>query len=440
MGSSVFRAGPCRPMTITAFSAATAAFLIFLCGPAWSADRGAVTRELTTMSAEGFLGTPAGFANAEKAYKRAKALAPQDGRVEYAWSLVLKKHFKAADAAEHLELAASAEELCLAARGAIVRQQLRLKTGDELFDSIVTLAELTGDSDNAASSAERKQASNLIGRMVEYLQAASGDGDAAQQMRHRETAVRGYLSKFESDYSAGRATASAEIREMQNQIESAIADAAGKKIDKLRDADQRLRTEEDKYKTEAEKATQSRDVSSERLADVEAQLTSLDKQFRTLVASESKLNSAIIDLTVEQQKLANDLNRISTSARANEYPAAKRIYLQQIDGMQIEIELLRTDLGSVMFEKDRVLKQAQTAMQAWSLVTAQQNAADQANAKQSAQFQRWQRNIKEQSRKTAAVPAEKTARVDGLRRKLQSWSTYDKVTPQAEFESLLSLE
>ena len=415
-----------------------AAFLFLYClSQVVSAADGTLAQSLQVLAQQGMDGTPAGLKAAEAVYQRAKRLAPQDGRVDYAWSLVLTKHRQFPEAAEALEKGAAAEQFSLQARTAQVRSTLKSGKFTQAVEELIELAERTGDLELTHLSPEdRRATAEWIGRAAAFLGGPLADPELGGLIQRREAAIRTYLGSWQADYDRGKRELGVAHRTLQDRLSLLIADADDRKGNALRENEEKRSKLDDAYKSASTEGAKAHENVSERLADINTKIGSLEKQFTNVLATESQITESLYQLQMESMRLTGDLDRLNNYEG---YPAAKAIYAMKIQETQIEIELLQTDLGMVLNEKQQLLSQAGAAVRTRLATLSQQQQLEFQKTHDTATYQRLQRGLQENSKKVASSSSTKASRAQGLKVKMQSWSTYDPSTPASELARLAGL-
>lgn len=420
--------------------------LVALSIVAWGASLRAAddtfAQSLATLGESGLAGTPDGLETAQGAYARAKRLAPQDGRVDYGWSLVLTKHRKFAEAAEAFQKSLEAPQFCLEARIAEVRSLLKSRKYTESLDRLIEVAEFVGDEEiTHLTAAERSAAAAWIGLAASFLAGPLGDADLAVSLQRRRPALVAYVGKWKADFERGEHELSVEHRRLQDQLAEAIEEAEDKKIDMLRENEEKKTKLDSTFKNASTQGAKAQETSNERLADINSRLGSMETQYNTLLRTESRIAESIGQLNLTILSYQREIERIDNQSNSRPQignrAVDRQLYSQRILESQIEIELLQADLLGIVVEKDRLLKQAGTATRARMTALSEQQQLELQKSKTTAQYQKLQRTLEDQNRKLSETPGSRGGRAPGLRIKIQSWSSYDKTTPQSEFALLL---
>lgn len=420
-----------------------AALLIFssssLAARSGAAAEETLARSLEVLADQGLKGTSDGLQAAEGAYQRAKRLAPGDGRVDYAWSLVLTKNRKFEEAETAFQKALGAPQLCLEARISQVRSLLKARKFAEATESLIEMAELAGDPQLAhLTAAERSAAAAWIGQAVAFLTGPLGDSDAASTLARREQALVTYLGELRPDFERGKQDFSVEHRKLQEQLTLALDDAEDQKIDAIRTNRDKQDKLDTAFKSASTEGAKVQETAKERLADIDSKLGSLETRYKIILATEARLLDSIVQLNINLAAYQRDLDRIIRQQQSGgrPVPETQGYYTQKILETQVEIELMQTDLAMAQAEKDRLQKQGNAGIRARMTALSDQQQADLQKSKAAAQYQKIQRSLQDENRKLNGSSG-KAGRAQALRTKIQSWSTYDKTTPQSEFALML---
>lgn len=399
-------------------------------------------QSLSTLGESGLAGTPEGLEAAQGAYTRAKRLAPQDGRVDYAWSLVLTKHRKFAEAEEAFQKSLGAPQLCLEARIAEVRSLLKSRKYTESLDRLIEVAELVGDEQlTHLTATERSAAATWIGLASGFLAGPLGDDALAASLQRRRPALVAYVGKWKAEFEQGERELSAEHRKLQEQLSLAIGEAEDKKVDTLRENEEKRTKLDSAFKSASTQGAKAQETATERLADIDSKLGSMETQYKNLLKTETRLSDSILQLNLNVLSYQREIERIDNQSTPTlpgvNRGLARQVYAQKIIEAQVEIELLQTDLLGVVAEKDRLQNQAGAAVRARMTALSDQQQLEMQKSKATAQYQKLQRTIQDESRKLAGTASSRAGRAPSLRMKIQSWGSYDKTTPQSEFAILL---
>lgn len=415
-----------------------AAFLFLCLSQVVTAADGTVAQSLQVLARDGMDGTPAGLEMAEGAYQRARRAAPDDGRIDYAWSLVLTKHRQFGEAAEVLEKALAAKQVCLQAQSARIRGTLKSRKFAQALDELVELAEQTGDLQLAHLTREdRQETAAWIGRATAFLAGPLGDPEVAALVGRRETAIRTYLGSWQADYDRGQQELSLAHREHQDRLSLSMAEAEERRSEALRGNQEKRAKLEEAYKSAATEGAKARNSASETATDLKTQIDSLEKQFKNLLTAEERVTDTIFHLEHELDRLVGELQRLHRDHGG--YPAAKRIYPMKIQETQIEIELMQTDLQNIRNEKAQLVNQAGAAQKNRFATLSEQQKLDFQKTHDAAKYQRLQRSLEEDARKVAASSPSKAGRAHTLRLRMQSWNTFDPSDPALELAQLAGL-
>jgi len=396
-----------------------------------------LARTFETLAQAGLNGTAEGLVEAEAAYARAKRLAPDDGRVDYAWSIVLTRHRQLAEAEQAFEKALAAKQVCLPAQVARVRRTLKSRKYMQVAEELIELAELSGNTAQTQFTPDERRASaEWIGRVVAFLSGPLGDAELVAVVRRREPGLRSYLGEWQADYDRGQRELGLTHRGLQDKLSLVIAEAESQKAESLRTNQDKQAKLDDAYKSASSEGAKAHETVGERLADLNTRIGSLEKQFENLLTTETRITESLFQMQMELTRLEIDLQRLSNYEG---YPAAKRIYAMKMQETQIEIELLQTDLTMVWNEKQQLLGQAGSAVRTRLTALSQQQQLEFQKTHDSAKYQRLQRNLQEDAKKVASSSSSKAGRAQGLKNKMQSWSTYDPSTPATELARLAGL-
>lgn len=399
-----------------------------------------VARSLEVLADQGLKGTADGLQAAEGAYQRAKRLAPGDGRIDYAWSLVLTKNRKFDDAEVAFQKSLAAPQLCLEARVAEIRSLLKTRKFAEAAEALIEAAELAGDPQLAhLTTAERSVAAAWIGQAVAFLSGPLADSDAAAILARREQALVAYLGELRADFERGKRDFSVEHRKLQEQLAVVIDEAEDQKVDAMRANQGKQDKLDSAFKSASTQGAKAEETAKERIADIDSKLGSLETRYKIALATESRLLDSIVQLNINLSGYQRDLDTVRRRGGQNgrPLPQTEQFYLQKILETQLEIELLQTDLGLAQAEKERLQNQGNAGIKARMAAMSDQQQAELQKSKAAAQYQKIQRTLQDENRKLNGSSVSKTGRAQGLRAKIQSWSTYDKTTPQSEFALLL---
>lgn len=416
-----------------------AAFLFLCClSQVVTAAEVTVAQSLQVLATTGMDGTPAGFEKAEAAYKRAKRAAPDDGRVDYAWSLVLTKHRQFVDAADVLEISLTAKQVCLQAQSARIRATLKDRKFAQAVDELVELAELTGDLRLVHLGQEDRQATAAwIGRAAAFLAGPLADPEIGAIIERREAGIRAYLEGFQADYDRGKQELSLAHRELQDRLALSMAEAEERQSEAIRANGEKRAKLEDSYKAATTERSRAESIASETATDLKTTINSLERQFQNLLTAEKRVTEAIFHLEHEQIRLTNELTRLNLEH--GRYPAAKQIYPMKIQETQIEIELMQTDLRNVRDEKAQLVSQAGTAQRDRFVTLSEQQKLEFQKTHDVARYQRLQRSLERDGKKIAASSPSREGPAQALRIRMQSWSTFDCRDPALELAQLAGL-
>lgn len=393
-----------------------------------------LAREMAVLAEEGLRGTPEGLKAAERAYEKARRLAPDDAGIEYAWSLVLTKNRKFEQAEESFQKALAASPPYLPARVASIRNKLRQRKLTEAAEQLVDLAELIGHAPAEAIPVEdRRQAAVWMGSFVEYLKGPAGDADVAQFVNRRIPSVSSYLEEYRDQLASGQTAVGRVQRQFQDQLQTVLDESSTAKTEAMRrEVENKDKLERD-YRNALKDQASAKKLVEEGAADLDAKLGALEKQLTSIQETERKLSDAILNLSYEMSALQRDLERLQ---RYEGYPAAKQIYADKINEKTAERELLRADLMSLYATHDQATRRAQQLLEQRSTVYGYQNQLANKSIRVSAQYERLQKLARTQLKEIQTSAPSSSGRAQALRNKMQSWSTYDSLDASAELSAL----
>lgn len=422
-----------------------AAFLLLCCASRIvSAEEGTFAQSLQVLANEGLTGTAEGLKTAEGAYHRAKRLAPGDGRVDYAWSIVLTRHRKFAEAETAFQKALEAAPVCLVAQTAQLRMRLRIRKYEEAVDQLADLAEMTGNTElKLISHPERQSAALWLGRAYAYLIGPLADPEIRRTVEHRQSALRSYLGgDLAKAFDKGRRELGLEHRKLQEDLALLFESAEDKKAEAVRAASAKLAQVEGTFKSASAAATNSQKTLEETVADLDAKLTGMQKQFTLLEDTERTLVMAVADLRATLLSIESDLDRTRyEAARSSRLrtETAQSVLLEKMNSISVELELTENNLMLVRNQKASLLRTASPLIQQRAQGQLAQHQVSGAASQSSANLQRWQKILQEQTRKAAETPVERTGRLPAMQMRMRSWGTYDRKTPAEELAAAVGL-
>jgi hypothetical protein len=390
----------------------------------------------------GFARQSTSVADATRQFESLGKQRPFDPRLEYGLALVLLKNFRQSDAFSHIDAALQKDPAYLPAWQARVRELLRGKKYEEVNQRLVELSDVVGMfSPDPPPLALRQDAAEWMGRVTAFLEGPLGDMDVQKETEQTTARLRvGLGAELRPAFDAGRVALSAAHRRLQDEERQAIAAAGAAKQQKLDET----QAKSEELGGERERLELTKDQWDawvrEQVGEIDSQLGALEKRY---AAAESDLRAISDSMTlnrIETQRLLGILERQqdSQSGSGNRFPFNRGALQAQLAARQAELDQLLAQYDATDQERGSVLQTAQGLLaNRQSSLDRYQQATGQA-AKRIRQIRQWDQRLQDDAEKLARTPDRKAQSVTTIRRRMQTWSTFDDFTLDGEQARLLA--
>ena len=390
----------------------------------------------------GFTRQSSSVADATRQFKVLGRQRPDDPRVEYGLALVLLKNFRQSDAVAHIDAALQKDPEYLPARQAQVRELLKAKKYEEVQRRLLEHSDLIGlISTDPPPLAERQAAAEWMGRVTGFLEGPLGDIDVQKETEQTTAKLRVRLgADLRPAFDAGRVALSAAHRKLQDEEARATAAAGAAKQQKLDDSQaQSKELGGERERLELSKNQWDAWV-KEQVGEIDSQLGALEKRY---AAAESDLRAISDSMTlnrIETQRLLTILERQqdSQTGSGGRFPFNRAALQAQLAARQSELDQLLIQYDATEQERGGVLQGAQGLLANRQASLDRYRQATGQAAKRIRQVRQWDQRLQDDAEKLARTPDRKAQSVMTVRRRMQTWSTFDDFTIDAEQARLLA--
>ncbi len=390
----------------------------------------------------GFARQSASVTDATRQFESLSRQRPFDPRVEYGLALILLKNFRQTEAISQIDAAIQKDSAYLPAWQARVRVLLQAKKHEEVNQRLLELSDLIGIFSPAPPPLPvRQAAAEWMGRVTGFLEGPLGDVDVQKVTEQTTAKLRVRLgAELRPAFDAGRMALSAVHRKLQDEERQATAAAGAAKQQKLDES----QAKSQELGGERERLELTRDQwdawVKEQVGEIDSQLGALEKRY---AAAESDLRAIADSMTlnrIETQRLLTILERQqdAQSGSAGRFAFNRAALQAQLAARQAEMDQLLIQYDVTEQERGGVLQGAQGLLaNRQASLDRYQQATGQA-AKRIRQIRQWDQRLQDDAEKLARTPDRKAQSVITVRRRMQTWSTYDEFSFDTEKARLLA--
>lgn len=387
----------------------------------------------------GFARHASSVGDASRHFESLRSQRADDPRVEYGLALVLLKNFRQSEAIPRIDAALQKDPAYLPARQAEVRELLKGKKYADVQQRLLDLSDLIGMFANDPPPLDvRQAAAEWMGRVTGFLEGPLGDMAVREQTEQTTAQLRVRLgAELRPAFDAGRVALSVAHRRLQDEEARATADASTQKQQQIAAA----QTKSNELGSQRERLEMTKDQwdawVKEQVGEIDSRLGVLEKRF---AAAESDLRAISDSITlnrIETQRLLSILERQEESGTGR-FPLNRPAMQAQLAARQAELDQLLVQYDATDQERGSVLQAAQGLLgDRQSSLNRYQQATGQA-ARRIRQLKRWDQRLQAETEKLAKTPDRKAQGVTAVRRRMQTWATYDDFQLDAERVRLLA--
>ncbi|HVJ66494.1 MAG TPA: hypothetical protein VM510_00850 [Caulifigura sp.] len=406
-------------------------------------------------------------------YEQARAVAPHDARLEYAYSLVLHRLFQSTEAREHLQRALAIDPAFAPANQAIIRDLLKTRQFTDAGERISGFAARLDE--GRPGSAE---VAEWLGRVVAAVIVAIGTSDAQVQFAYQDRMLRLSLPPvLRSRYERGFGNVELELEQLSELIDVAQTTAETKRDVAKAKVDADLLKDQQEIKVKLQDAQKSREKwdewitdqtakADEILKEQEKRYQDLDRAAVTQLQAVNSLRLAMSTaengaLVMQQQVQNQQLQQLRQPQQQTQQLLPQRPRSQQQSpqsqpgvvtttgpifagamastgtiGLQLMVEERR--LGAIYDQQAAVANAASRTLATRKQAIAQYQQATGVVMKESANLDRWEKRNKSIAENQKKAAEKKPAQVATLEAKIKSLSTWDPADFETEKRRLLA--
>lgn len=411
--------------------------VLFLISSAAAVAQANVENAVQALLRVGFQSARVSPADLRVAYERELAqLGGPDARLDFAYSLVLRKNFAGKEGQEILEAAAaSTAPIVFLAREELIDQLVRRRRYAEALLRVEQLAKVLGQvAVESPQAHEARRSAHWLGIVVAFLEDPLGIDKVQEQAQEVDANMQRLLGEhYFEQYQSGRL----KVRFTQQQISGKVSEVqdeiAVQKDETLKQVTVGSQELQEKQ-TELQKlAKDFTDITSDSLADLNSKLTVLEKQLEVSLETEKMMLIRSTILRTELQQLYRDWE-FATNVRTG---TAELINLEgQIAARERELVLMSRDHLVLLGSRKQVVTLAEQLVAKRAAMSA--NFQNQANAAREtmARLQRMQQTLNKTEKK-ATEDVNESRQVKAAQKKLKDFSSYSESSLELRRQLLL---
>lgn len=395
--------------------------------------------QLGEMLDAGFARQASSINDAKRHFESLRSQRADDPRVEYGLALVLLKNFRQSEAIPRIEAAIQKDPAYLPARQAEVRELLKGKKYAEVQQRLLDFSDLIGMfAVDPPPLAVRQAAAEWMGCITGFLEGPLGDVAVREQSGQTSAQLRVRLgAELRPAFDAGRVALSVAHRRLQDEEARAMTDASAQKQQQIETA----HTKSQELSGQRERLEMTKDQWDawvrEQVGEIDSRLGALEKRYAAAESDLRAISDAATLNRIETQRLLSILERQEESGTGR-FPLNRAAMQAQLAARQAELDQLLVQYDATDQERAGVLQAAQGLLgDRQSSLNRYQEATGQA-ARRIRQLKQWDQRLQAETEKLAKTPDRKAQGVTAVRRRMQTWSTYDDFQLDAEKARLLA--
>ncbi|QDT56866.1 hypothetical protein Pan44_49270 [Caulifigura coniformis] len=369
---------------------------------------------------------------AERRYRDAISLAPGDARVEYAYSLILQKQFKATEARSHLQRSLQLNSHYPPALKTLIREAIKAQKFQDARERIAAFA--TYLVEHEPSNVEQ---SEWLGRIVGTVIHALGTDDAKVIFAYQDRLFRvSFPPLMRSAYERGFNSIEAELSELTESIEEAKSGAAVQRQAKKAEVDAQLVDQQNEIKRKQQDATKTRQKWDEWITDQTAKADDLlreqEKRFQDLDRAVTNQVGVVAALRLQLDRVERNMTPITSTSLVTGFRSTPR--------ERVELALFAEEqkLGVIYSQQEAVSRQAAEILNGRRNAVAEYQRATGVALKEAANLDRWEKRTKAVSENMKKAAEKKPAQVAALETRIKSLNTWDPSDFETEKRRLLA--
>ncbi len=372
-------------------------------------------------------------------YTQARTAAPNDPRLEYAYSLVLQRLFQSTEARRHLDLALTLNPRFAPANQAVIRELLKARQFVDAGERLTGFANrLAADDPSAPDSAE------WVGRIVSAVILAIGTPDAQQLFAYHDRMLRTSLPPvLLIRYEVGFANVQRELELLTDSIGEARSTAeSSRELAKARiDAD--LVKDQQEIKKRQQDAEKSRQKWDEWIVDQTAKADDLlaeqEKRFRELENAATVQLQSVTALRLTLNRIDSGLlqpQRPPSGINSGLIPVA--FATPNRDAVELQLAIEERRLAALYDQQAAIARAASNTVATRRNAVAQYQQATGVVLNEAASLSRWEKRNASIAANMKKSAEKKPALVATLEARIRSLNTWDPADFESERQRLLS--
>lgn len=321
-------------MSARIFSLAICAALLLLLPLPARAEPSPVAAEVHELLDVGWERTTEARGAADEIFKKAHRIAPADGRLSYAYGLVLLKQRRYREAREHFAEAIASDPADLPAWRAGIWTLMLLKQFPQAAVQLEGLGAALPPEDAAEEiEAPRRATARFLGRMFGFLEGPAGKAAREEVVaRHRDAILKQLTAARRDEFEAGRKAVLDQYDAFVLGHDEERDDARAGQVEAQ--ARQEERIEQERGDIEGERAAMLERAEKLR-NELDARLSEIDRRMAPLDASFNRLAADAVAVQNQMSEIDRRISQLLRNADETEDEDLRRRYLRDADRLAV---------------------------------------------------------------------------------------------------------
>ncbi|MEW4489525.1 hypothetical protein AB1L42_15695 [Thalassoglobus sp. JC818] len=265
--------------------------------PESSSGESPLYKAISELLDAGFQKGPVEASTLDAIYNRQRnELGGESSLLDYAYSIVLRKNFQAAEGTSKLQEAASATEPVLLAREELIRQLIEKNKYSSAITELEQLSKIIRSIPKENPQfAQAAKSAYWIGIAIDFLQNSLGNDSISAEAKQAEARLNENLKdRYSLYFRSGRGDAALTRRSLLAAIEktkSAIVETQTEELEKAKEESEQIAQQQVELE---EKLNEFRDVATDDVADLDAKIAALQEQYSASLEAEDSIQTNLV--------------------------------------------------------------------------------------------------------------------------------------------------
>ena len=377
----------------------------------------------------------------EKAYDRSiEQVGEATGRLDYAYSIVLRKNFHGDESAEQLIAAAESDDRVFLAKEELIRQHIKKNRFSDAISGLVDLSKSIGEipAEHDASK-DAFRSARWVGLTIAFLKDGLERDDIKEAATNAEQKILNNLGdRYTQSYQIGRGDMTLRKRSLLAEVAELKAAVQAENAEQIVKAKQEVEDIRKRQDEIAEKLAEIQDVTNDDVADLDSKLKALGEQLEASLEAEQAMQVNMATIRFDIDAITLELARLRDNFD-DSLALRRRFFIldQQLRIRQNELFVLSNDYGLLLQSRQNIQQVANQVLARRKQLAGRFRAQSNSANEEYDRLTKLEERFKKIEEKAKDGP-EFDRKVRSKLRKVRDFDSYDKRNVDIEREMLLT--